>query len=102
MKNSIDDEAAWVEMELDFHMSIVQAVGNPLLEALMDTITHLLREVFELFYSGPREGRSEGLRAHRDILGALAAHDAEAARQAMYHHLERSQTVVLERWQETQ
>lgn len=94
MKAAIDHELSWVELELEFHLSIAKADRNPLLLSLMDAITNLLTELFEIFYMGPRAGRENGLLAHARILEALIARDANRAYEEMKEHLLQSKNRV--------
>ena len=72
--------------DVEFHRQIVIATGNEVLVDLIDSMAGLLREL-----------RAEGVKIlgmtpeviadHRAIVGAIAAHDVQAARQAMQNHL---------------
>ena len=72
--------------DVEFHRQIVIATGNVVLVDLIDSMAGLLREM-----------RAEGVKIlgmtpeviahHRAIVAAIAAHDSQAARQAMQNHL---------------
>ena len=77
---------AFIEADLDFHLALAEAAGNPLILALIDSIVALLREHrTRIFYvhGGPERGQFH----HRRILDAVARHDGVAARSAMEAHL---------------
>jgi len=77
---------AFIEADLDFHLALAEAAGNPLILALIDSIVALLREHrTRIFYvnGGPERGQFH----HRRILDAIAQHDGVAARDAMDAHL---------------
>jgi GntR family transcriptional repressor for pyruvate dehydrogenase complex len=77
---------AFIEADLDFHLALAEAAGNPLILALIDSIVALLREhrtrIFHVA-GGPARGQFH----HRRILEAVAQHNADAARNAMEAHL---------------
>jgi GntR family transcriptional repressor for pyruvate dehydrogenase complex len=78
---------AFIEADLDFHLSLAEAAGNPLVLALIDSIVALLREQRLRIFTvngGPERGQFH----HRRILEAVERHDPDAARSAMKAHLE--------------
>jgi GntR family transcriptional regulator, transcriptional repressor for pyruvate dehydrogenase complex len=80
------DATAFIEADLDFHLAIAEAVDNPLILALTDSIVELLREHrLRLFFvhGGPQRGQYH----HRQILDAIERHDPDGARNAMREHL---------------
>ncbi len=86
MDGSLRDPDAYIEADLDFHLSLAEAVGNPLILSLIDSIVGLLREqrlqVFNV-EGGPERGEFH----HKRILAAVEARDPERARAAMRAHL---------------
>lgn len=78
------DQDGLVRADVEFHRQIVLATGNDILVNLIASIAHLLREMRYVSTSNP-----ELLPGQRAILAAIAAHDGEAARQAMLAHLQR-------------
>jgi GntR family transcriptional regulator, transcriptional repressor for pyruvate dehydrogenase complex len=87
MDRAGDNADAFIEADLDFHLALAEAVDNPLILALIDSIVVLLREHrTRMFYvhGGPQRGQYH----HRRILEAVARHDSDAARRAMESHLE--------------
>jgi GntR family transcriptional repressor for pyruvate dehydrogenase complex len=87
MDRSLHDPDAYVEADLDFHLALAEAVGNPLILALLDSIVGLLREqrtrIFQV-EGGPGRGQFH----HKQILEAIEQRNVEAAREAMRAHLE--------------
>lgn len=88
---SVMDSAAWdsdvyIEADLDFHLALAEAAGNPIVLSLIDSIVALLREqrlqIFQVS-GGPERGQ----RHHRLILEAVKRHDPQAARAEMQAHL---------------
>src|SRR5260370_16531277 len=60
MDRSLHDPDAYIEADLDFHLAMAEAVGNPLILSLLDSIVGLLREqrrrIFEVD-GGPERGQ---------------------------------------------
>jgi GntR family transcriptional repressor for pyruvate dehydrogenase complex len=86
MDNSRSDAEGFIEGDLDFHLALAEAAGNPLILSLIDSIVGLLREQrMRTYYidGGPERGQYH----HKRILEAVELHDAQAARDAMCAHL---------------
>ena len=81
------DRIAYIEADLDFHLALAEAAGNPLILSLLDSIVGLLREqrsrIFDV-EGGPERGQYH----HKRILAAVEQRDPEAARGAMREHLQ--------------
>jgi GntR family transcriptional repressor for pyruvate dehydrogenase complex len=81
------DGDAFIEADLDFHLSLAEAAANPLILSLIDSIVGLLREqrmrVFKVD-GGPERGQLH----HKRILEAVERRDSEKAREAMRAHLQ--------------
>jgi GntR family transcriptional repressor for pyruvate dehydrogenase complex len=86
MGRNLRDPDGYVEADLDFHLALAEAAGNPLILSLLDSIVGLLREQRSRIFNvehGPERGQYH----HKRILAAVAARDSEAAREAMRAHL---------------
>jgi len=86
MDRSLQDPDAYIEADLDFHLSLAEAAANPLILSLIDSIVGLLREQrLRIFYvaGGPQRGQFH----HQRILDAVQQRDPEEARAAMRAHL---------------
>ncbi len=87
MERSQKDPEAYIEADLDFHLALAEAVANPLILSLIDSIVGLLREqrikIFNV-EGGPQRGQFH----HKRILDAIERRDPEMARSAMCAHLE--------------
>jgi GntR family transcriptional repressor for pyruvate dehydrogenase complex len=87
MDRSGVDGDAFIEADLDFHLSLAEAAANPLILSLIDSIVGLLREqrmrVFKVA-GGPERGQFH----HKRILEAVERRDSEKAREAMRAHLQ--------------
>lgn len=86
MGRALKDPEAYIEADLDFHLALAEAVENPLILSLLDSIVGLLREQrMKIFFEegGPERGQYH----HARILAAIEKRDVEASRAAMRDHL---------------
>jgi GntR family transcriptional regulator, transcriptional repressor for pyruvate dehydrogenase complex len=87
MDRSEKDPAAYIEADLDFHLALAEAVANPLILSLIDSIVGLLREqrikIFNV-EGGPQRGQVH----HKRILEAMEHRNPGMARSAMSAHLD--------------
>jgi GntR family transcriptional repressor for pyruvate dehydrogenase complex len=87
MDNNLQDPDAYIEADLDFHLAMAEAAGNPLVLSLLDSIVGLLREqrlrIFRVD-GGPERGQFH----HKRILEAIERRSSEAARELMRAHLQ--------------
>jgi GntR family transcriptional repressor for pyruvate dehydrogenase complex len=86
MDNARHDADAFIEADLDFHLSLAEAAANPFVLSLIDSIVGLLREQrMRIFYvdGGPERGQIH----HKRILDAVERRDSREAREAMQAHL---------------
>jgi len=79
------DEA--VETDLDFHVAIARATGNPLFEVLMRTLAELVKHVQVQSCKDDPVRRRRAFDAHGAIVDAILARDADRARAEMEAHL---------------
>lgn len=86
MDKAARDSDAFIEADLDFHLALAEAAGNPIVLSLIDSIVGLLREqrlrIFQIG-GGPERGQFH----HRRVLDAVTRHDPQGARAAMHAHL---------------
>lgn len=75
----------------NFHVTLLVAAGNPLMEAMTRPMFGVLNERF-LRDQAPSRFWYRVDRDHREILAAVEAGDAGAARQAQHEHLEHLRT----------
>jgi GntR family transcriptional repressor for pyruvate dehydrogenase complex len=87
MDRSQRNPEAYIEADLDFHLALAEAVANPLILSLIDSIVGLLREqrmrIFKVD-GGPERGQFH----HKRIFQAIELRDPEKARSAMRAHLQ--------------
>jgi GntR family transcriptional repressor for pyruvate dehydrogenase complex len=86
MGESLDDRPKFMELDLEFHLSLARAASNRLLHDLVMVIrTHLVRGL-ESVLPLP-DALSLSHEEHNAIVKAVIAHDAERARRQMQGHL---------------
>lgn len=86
MDRSLQDPDVYIEADLDFHLALAEAVDNPLILSLIDSIVEVLREQRLKIFTvdgGPERGQFH----HKQILAAIENHDSAQARDAMRAHL---------------
>lgn len=86
MDAALDKVDAYIEADLDFHLALAEASGNPVFLTLIDSIVVLLREQrsrISFVPGGPERGQFH----HKRILAAVEARNAEAASEAMRQHM---------------
>jgi len=87
MDRSMQNPDAYIEADLDFHLTLAEAAGNPLILSLLDSIVAVLREerlgVFRV-PGGPTRGQIH----HRLILKAIERRNPAKARKAMIAHMQ--------------
>lgn len=75
-----------LELDLEFHLLLAHAAGNPLLVTLHGLMSEWTMPVRTHSHS-TKAGRTHSVAWHRAIYDAVAAHNPEAARTAMENHL---------------
>jgi GntR family transcriptional regulator, transcriptional repressor for pyruvate dehydrogenase complex len=86
MSRNLHDPDAYVEADLDFHLALAEAAGNPLILSLLDSIVGLLRDQRSRIFNvdgGPERGQYH----HKRILRAVEQGEPDLAREAMRAHL---------------
>jgi GntR family transcriptional regulator, transcriptional repressor for pyruvate dehydrogenase complex len=90
MEQAIEARESLHQVDIDFHVHVGEASGNPLLAGITRAIFRVLGESFEpsreeMVKDAPK--RQVFLDQHRIILAAIEGRDPEVAREAMYVHL---------------
>ena len=86
MDANLQEPDAYIEADLDFHLALAEAAGNPLVLSLLDSIVGLLREQ-RLWIYRVEHGPEHGQIHHKRILEAIEKRSPEAARELMRAHL---------------
>lgn len=95
----VREQLSHTEASMEFHVMVAEAAGNELLTATVRAYRDLLVQTI----SDMRDVRSARAtqKAHEEILEAIQAHDADAARKLMLAHLQDFEK-RLRRWLQTQ
>ncbi len=91
MYASMDDPQQYLIHDVRFHRTIARAAGNPILGALMETITASLYDTRRITVDHAVDLK-ESAEMHREIYRAIRSHNPDAARQAMERHLNLART----------
>jgi GntR family transcriptional repressor for pyruvate dehydrogenase complex len=84
----------WCNIDLQFHVTIAEASGNPLIQAIISPLAGLLLKLFAAGYS--KEGEVKmGISKHRQIYETMKNGDKKGAENAMREHLTLSENAVL-------
>ena len=86
MAEAADDAEASSRADVAFHRAIAETTHNPLYVVMLDSIGDVMLEIRRATL-GLRGRPAKGVKAHRQILARIAAHDAPGARDAMRKHL---------------
>ena len=85
MKKNVKNSSAFVTADMEFHMAICRAQGNPITTAIMQDVSmNRIRNYIDLNHT---VGSYGGIYYHSLILEALRRHDAKTARHLMKEHL---------------
>lgn len=87
MQMSIGKDEAFVEADVNFHLEICKACGNPITFSAMQSIFHRRAELG--YALNLASGFYGGLYYHGLILDALKKHDGKRAKTFMLEHLKR-------------
>ncbi len=79
------DVHAFARADLDFHLALARATGNPIVIKVNDIIRNILSASMDKIVLSL--GVSDGLSYHRRILDAIKAHDAGLAESLMEEHI---------------
>ena len=96
MEANMADLDRWLDADFSFHMALVQASENRLLELLIEALADVIR--FTLRLVGLQTDIRDpvaSLARHRAIADAVRAGDVAGARQAMEAHFEATRGVVV-------
>jgi GntR family transcriptional repressor for pyruvate dehydrogenase complex len=95
MERALGAPEEYVAADIRYHLVIAEAAGNPLILHLMQAIRERLTEMFGTVYRFPG-GPQRSIAQHREIVAAVEAGDAAAARMSMTEHIERVERELAE------
>jgi GntR family transcriptional repressor for pyruvate dehydrogenase complex len=88
MQVHIDDRKKFAEADLEFHLDLAKATGNPIIIKINDIIKSILIHSMDNIVA--TLGVEDGLNYHRRILDAVEARDREGAMRLMEEHIDRT------------
>jgi GntR family transcriptional repressor for pyruvate dehydrogenase complex len=91
MYATVEDPIEYLIHDVRFHRVIAQASGNPILAALMETITSALYDERRKTAERSRDLK-QSADLHREIYRAIRSRDAGEARSVMERHLTMAQS----------
>lgn len=86
MEASVDDETAFVQADLDFHLAVAKAGKNELLEQFYHLLRKLIVEVIREMLKLPHV-KEDSIPYQRAIVEAIEAGDPAQAREAAIDHM---------------
>lgn len=90
MEKELEQGDWWEESDLDFHVTVAKMADNSILLRLMNTISDVMGQMLKRsgaqFFGEPKDARIL-IEQHYEIMKAIKAKDADAARAAMLNHL---------------
>ena len=91
MYATVEQPTEYLIHDIRFHRTIAQASGNPILAALMETVTSALYDERRRTVEGSLDLR-ESAELHREIYKAIRTRNPELSRQLMEQHLRMAET----------
>jgi GntR family transcriptional regulator, transcriptional repressor for pyruvate dehydrogenase complex len=85
LERNQDDQAAYIDLDIQFHLAIASAAQNQILFQVLTIFQHLLRVWMETTYT-ESHGAADSMASHRQLFGAIRDQDAAAARNIMQLH----------------
>jgi DNA-binding FadR family transcriptional regulator len=91
----VDAPAAFAEKDLEFHLALARASGNPLYGILLEPLTDVLLQL--IFVGSNIPGTAEeACGFHKRVLEAVKARDVIGATEAMTAHLQQTERVTIQ------
>jgi GntR family transcriptional repressor for pyruvate dehydrogenase complex len=88
MREHKGDALAFAQADLNFHLALAKATGNPVVMKVTAVITDVLK--ISMYGIVDSLGTKDGLHYHRRILDAIKAGDGPLAESLMEEHVERT------------
>ena len=92
---AIDDPETFLRHDLGFHRAVAAGSGNPIVAAIIGTLTEIIWETGRINMSG--FSLRESAETHRKIYEAIRSRSPERARRQMSEHLEHARWEQIER-----
>lgn len=89
-----DDPMAFSKKDLDFHVRLAHASGNPLFEIMLQPLTDFILQSIYVVTTLPGITK-QACDYHRAVIDAIKIHDSEMAVTAIQEHLKQSRVVTI-------
>jgi DNA-binding FadR family transcriptional regulator len=87
VEDAFDNVPLFLRENVNWHIAIASASHNELLRAFLTASSNLIYKATAIDNFSTEDVRRQVIQAHRRILQAIAAKDADAARRRMARHL---------------
>jgi GntR family transcriptional regulator, transcriptional repressor for pyruvate dehydrogenase complex len=94
MAASLEKPRDYLDLDLEFHVVLAEAAGNPVLAQLTGLIRDIYTRYFEIVLEDPEMNRTS-LQFHRQLYIALRERDSDAAHKHIIAHLIQAEKDVL-------
>ena len=89
-----DNPMVFAEKDLNFHVLLARASGNPLFEIMLQPLTDVLLQ--SIYVGSTLPGITEqACSYHRNVMDAIKAHDPDQAVKAIQDHLKQTRVVTI-------
>jgi GntR family transcriptional repressor for pyruvate dehydrogenase complex len=88
------DLVTFLEGDMDFHVRLAEATGNPLILMILNPVVKLMRDQQEYHVYNVSTGVQKSQNNHQMIMAALEKRNSAAARKRMYQHILQVRTDV--------
>ena len=95
VKDGKDEAGRLMQADMDFHMTLARATGNPFFATILEPLKHLVSTHLAGIYRGS-EPVGDTFAEHKAIVDAIEANDPVKARQVMLHHIDQSRRRFLQ------
>lgn len=97
MRDNLNNQPTFAEHDIDFHLRIASASGNPMMFYLIESIREAMRDTIlqGLKHRLKQEEFQQVQQCHEAIFDALKNHDAEQAQLAMQAHFDEALTGLM-------
>lgn len=90
----IDNPVGFAEKDLEFHVLLARASGNPLFEIVLKSLTDVLLQ--SIYIGSELPGTAlEACECHRAVIDAIKNRDSTKATETMVYHLKQSERVTI-------
>lgn len=86
----VEDQQAFTDGDARFHLALVRAVGNEILDVLYDNLFSIIVDIIRVSSRVPRKSLAEGYAEHEDIYRLIRACDGEGAVAAIRGQIDHS------------